>query len=109
MQTRSSDLNVAQKQESRRLKTVGFLLFVVLGCNARADDTSLAQGNQAFRTGDYELALHHYSQLEQQQQRQQKQPQQDQATAESNRDDALLHFNMGIAYARLGRLDEAEH
>ncbi len=105
MQAQSSDLRVAHKQESRRLKTVGFLLFVVLACNARADDTALAQGNQAFRAGDYELALRHYSQ----QQQQQKQSPQDQATDESNRDDALLHFNMGIAYARLGRLDEAEH
>ena len=67
MQTRSSDLRVAHKQESRRLRTVGFLLFVVLACNARADDTSLTQGNQAFRTGDYELALHHYAQQDQQQ------------------------------------------
>ena len=106
MTTRSANPQVSRKQESRPWR-VGFLLFagIILACNAGADATTLAQGNRAFRAGDYELALHHYRQQELQQQRQQDH---DQSRDQESSDDDLLHFNMGIAYARLGELDEAE-
>jgi hypothetical protein len=82
---------------------VGLLLFtgLILTFNARANGTALAEGNQAFRAGQYEIALSHY--------RAARVPRVPDGGRAANTDStALLNFNMGIAYARLGRLDDAE-
>ena len=101
MTTRSADPRANRLQRSRPW-TAGFLLFagLVLAVNAWADTPAVVLGNQAFRTGDYELALSHYrtalNELVVGE------------SAASTDSAALLHFNMGIASARLGKLDEAE-
>ena len=75
------------------------------GCASREHDASEARegsealarnqalivaGNQAYRSGKYELAAKRYA-----------------AAAVAKRDDAAAYFGMGMALARLGRIDES--
>src|SRR5262249_58033508 len=69
------------------------------GCAPREPDASLAlarnqalivAGNQAYRSGKYELAAKRYA-----------------AAAVAKQDDPAAYFGMGMALARLGRIEEA--
>jgi Flp pilus assembly protein TadD len=76
-------------------------LVLTAGCAARdpARDQSealarnqalIVAGNQAYRSGKYQLAAKRYA-----------------AAAVAKKDDAAAYFGMGMALARLGRIEEA--
>ena len=82
----------------RRLLPVLVLLALIPGVDAWADavDTSagataIGEGNRAFRSGDYEAAISSYL-----------------ASRRQGGDSAVVSFNLGVAYYRVGKYAEAQ-